>query len=48
VTGLTSESGSKWNDSVGKVLAFDKESGRYTLMMTESDQLRIKPANLTF
>jgi len=46
VTGLTSESGSKWNDKVGQVVSFDREAGRYLLQMTADDQLRIKPVNL--
>jgi len=48
VVGLTSAAGSKWNEQVGKVLSFDKETGRYTLEMTLEDQLRIKPQNLVF
>ena len=46
VVGLTSESGSKWNDKIGKVLSFDREAGRYVMEMSKTDQLRIKPANL--
>ena len=48
VVGLSSEAGSKWNEQVGKVLSFDRETGRYALEMTREDQLRIKPANLSF
>ena len=32
---------------VGKVLSYDRESSRYLLQMTDADQLRIKPQNLT-
>jgi len=46
VHGLTSDSGSKWNDKVGKVMGFDAEAGRYQLQMTADEQLRIKPQNL--
>ena len=46
VHGLTSDSGSKWNDKVGKVMGFDAEAGRYQLQMTTDEQLRIKPQNL--
>jgi len=46
VHGLTSDSGSKWNDKVGKVLGFEAESGRYLVQMTTDEQLRIKPQNL--
>ena len=48
VFGLTSESGSKWNEQVGKVVSFDREAGRYVLEMTATEQLRIKPGNLAF
>ena len=48
VVGLTSDTGSKWNDKVGKVLSFDREAGRYVVEMTREDQLRIRPQNLIF
>jgi ABC-type arginine transport system ATPase subunit len=46
VSGLTSESASKWNEKVGKILSFDREAGRYVMEMSKEDQLRIKPANM--
>jgi len=46
VVGLTSESGSKWNDKIGKVISFDREAARYLIQMTKDDQLRVKPQNL--
>uniref|UniRef100_A0A7S2GR08 Uncharacterized protein n=1 Tax=Haptolina brevifila TaxID=156173 RepID=A0A7S2GR08_9EUKA len=46
VVGLTSESGSKWNDKIGKLLSFDREAGRYLIQMTKDEQLRVKPQNL--
>ena len=46
VHGLSSAAGSRWNDAVGKVLSFDRESGRYVLQMTADEQLRIKPLNV--
>jgi hypothetical protein len=45
VVGLTSAAGSKWNDQIGCVLAFDREAGRYLVRMTRDDQLKIKPVN---
>lgn len=48
VVGLTSAAGSKWNDQIGKVLSFDRDTGRYQIEMTPEEQLRIKPDNLQF
>ena len=48
VVGLTSETGSRWNDQIGKVLSFDHEAGRYVVEMSREDQLRVKPVNFVF
>jgi hypothetical protein len=47
VFGLTSETGSRWNDKVGTVLSFDREAGRYLMEMSKTDQLKIKRDNLS-
>ena len=45
VVGLTSASGSKWNDHIGKVVEYDRVAGRYLLQLGGGNQLHIKPAN---
>mmetsp|Transcript_29958 Transcript_29958/g.67756 ORF Transcript_29958/g.67756 Transcript_29958/m.67756 type:complete len:96 (+) Transcript_29958:483-770(+) len=38
--------GTQWNSKVGKVLGYDRSDGRYTVQMSEAQQLRVKLENL--
>lgn len=46
ITGLESESGSKLNGTVGKIVAHDAEKGRFNVEVGMQQKLSVKPVNL--